>query len=418
MAVALARLPLAASASVVAKPAGGNVTMATGFAATAATPGGGMPGLPAAPPPRRDAMRAEAVAQTPPGRLPAGVLTPFVATPALAGALPDPPPPQTAPDHRRASMAPAPTTGTIATTARTIETPAAAPRRRFGLVLGGLATVALGAGILIAATRGGSSAPVETHDGSPTVASAGATAGPSVPPPHQAASPVPPAVPAPATSGAPASPAAPPSSPAAPASAPASSPAMPASSKHAPAAPAPSTQPRRHSGGSISKNPPVDRRADSASPPAAAPPGRVGPVSPANQPATASPLLADTCAAGCKALSACRLGSASCEADCAQNRTLHGCLQQAANDCTRFASCWFASSCRGVTPSGAHSCSEAMDCEARCRNDAACVCSCVAGLSVSHAVALLAYNGCALLCRDNDCIVQRCSTQARRCRAE
>jgi hypothetical protein len=33
-------------------------------------------------------------------------------------------------------------------------------------------------------------------------------------------------------------------------------------------------------------------------------------------------------------------------------------------------------------------------------------------------VALLAYNGCALGCRDSACIAQRCAPQARRCRAE
>ena len=121
--------------------------------------------------------------------------------------------------------------------------------------------------------------------------------------------------------------------------------------------------------------------------------------------------------AGCKMLAGCRLGSSSCEADCAQNRTLHNCLQLAANDCTRFASCWFGSSCR-VTPRGTHSCSEAMDCEAGCRNDPSCICGCVGGLSPAHSVALLAYNGCALGCRDNDCIQQRCAAQARRCRAE
>ncbi|HEY0992100.1 MAG TPA: hypothetical protein VGD80_33845, partial [Kofleriaceae bacterium] len=141
-----------------------------------------------------------------------------------------------------------------------------------------------------------------------------------------------------------------------------------------------------------------------ATPPAATPP--------------AATLSADTCTAGCKLLASCRLGSTSCEVDCARNATLSGCLSQAAGDCNRFASCWFASSCRGVTPAGAHSCSEAIDCEATCRNDAACICGCIAGLSPRHAVALLAYNGCALTCRDADCIAQRCPAQARRCRAE
>jgi hypothetical protein len=136
---------------------------------------------------------------------------------------------------------------------------------------------------------------------------------------------------------------------------------------------------------------------------------------PAGSPAAAQ--RGELCTAGCKMLAGCRLGSSSCEADCAQNRTLHNCLQLAANDCTRFASCWFGTSCK-VTPRGTHSCSEAMDCEARCRNDQSCICSCVGGLSPAHSVALLAYNGCALGCRDNDCIQQRCAAQARRCRAE
>src|SRR6185503_6411500 len=85
MAMALARLPLAASASIVAKPASGNVTLATGFAATAATPGSGVHAAPVA---AHGGSRPVAAAPAPPWRAAHGVLTPFDATPALAGALP------------------------------------------------------------------------------------------------------------------------------------------------------------------------------------------------------------------------------------------------------------------------------------------------------------------------------------------
>jgi hypothetical protein len=44
--------------------------------------------------------------------------------------------------------------------------------------------------------------------------------------------------------------------------------------------------------------------------------------------------------------------------------------------------------------------------------------SCVRDLSQSHAAALLGYNGCALGCRDADCVAHRCRSQARACRAE
>jgi hypothetical protein len=202
---------------------------------------------------------------------------------------------------------------------------------------------------------------------------------------------------------------------------PASNPAATIAVTTRPARP-PATQRERRGGTSPAKNPAADTAGRTAGPAAstpAAPPLAMGnwldPDSGSSS--TEARQSADTCAAGCKMLAGCRLGSTSCEADCAQNRTLHGCLQQAASDCTRFASCWFGSSCR-VAPSGTHSCSEAMDCEARCRNDMSCICSCVAGLSAGHAVALLAYNGCALPCRDKDCILQRCAAQARRCRAE
>jgi hypothetical protein len=116
-------------------------------------------------------------------------------------------------------------------------------------------------------------------------------------------------------------------------------------------------------------------------------------------------------------LAACHLGTRTCEADCARNPTISACMQHAANDCNRFAACWFASSC-GVTPTGAHSCSEAMDCEATCKGDSRCICTCVAGAASKHAVALLAYNGCALACRTPDCIAQRCAAEARTCRAQ
>jgi hypothetical protein len=126
----------------------------------------------------------------------------------------------------------------------------------------------------------------------------------------------------------------------------------------------------------------------------------------------------DTCAAGCKLLASCRLGSQTCEAECAQRGTLGTCLQQAAGDCNRFAACWFASSCGGLTPRGQHTCSEAMDCEATCNGNSTCICGCVAGLASHHAAVLLGYNGCALPCRDADCIARRCGPQARWCRAE
>jgi hypothetical protein len=59
-----------------------------------------------------------------------------------------------------------------------------------------------------------------------------------------------------------------------------------------------------------------------------------------------------------------------------------------------------------------------MDCEASCRGDTACLCACIGGLAPGHAAALLGYNGCALSCRDPDCIARRCRAQARACRAE
>jgi hypothetical protein len=93
-------------------------------------------------------------------------------------------------------------------------------------------------------------------------------------------------------------------------------------------------------------------------------------------------------------------------------------VQQAAGDCNRFAACWFSSSCHGVTPNGQHTCAAAMDCEASCNGDTTCICSCVGGLSSHHAAALLGYNGCALSCRDADCVATRCGAQARWCRAE
>jgi eukaryotic-like serine/threonine-protein kinase len=390
MAMALARLPLGAAAAVAAKPASGNVTMATGFAATAATPGSGVPGLARPPTPAPVAPVPVApmpvapmpVAPMPPGR----VLTPFAATPALAGALPQTPPPGTVPG-RHQGVGPPPTTGTIATVARTIETSVAAPRRRYGVVLGAIGAVMIGAAIVVAATRG-SDVP-----------------GPP-PPPGPAPS-------KPAVAVAPTTPATPPSPDPAPSKPAVAAPSPSAGSTVAalpvpPPGPTPATTRKR---GSTAKNAPAD--------PAPEPPAMPRRPEPSSSPGPVGPApLADTCTAGCKMLASCRLGSGSCEADCARNRTLSGCLQHAAGDCNRFASCWFASSCRGYTPTGTHSCSEAMDCEATCRNDPACICSCIAGMSPRHAVALLAYNGCALPCRDADCIAQRCAAQARRCRAQ
>jgi hypothetical protein len=59
-----------------------------------------------------------------------------------------------------------------------------------------------------------------------------------------------------------------------------------------------------------------------------------------------------------------------------------------------------------------------MDCETTCNGDTACICGCVGNLSAGHAAALLGYNGCALGCRDADCVAHRCRSQARACRAE
>jgi hypothetical protein len=124
------------------------------------------------------------------------------------------------------------------------------------------------------------------------------------------------------------------------------------------------------------------------------------------------------CAAGCKMLASCHLGSRTCEADCARKGTLNSCVQQAAGDCNHFAACWFAASCHGVAPRGQRSCSAAMDCETACSASTTCICSCVRDLSISHAAALLGYNGCALGCRDADCVARNCGSQARACRAE
>jgi hypothetical protein len=126
----------------------------------------------------------------------------------------------------------------------------------------------------------------------------------------------------------------------------------------------------------------------------------------------------EACAAGCKALASCHLGSQTCEADCARPGLLGTCLQQAGGDCNRFAACWFAASCHGIAPTGQHTCSAAMDCEASCNGVAGCICGCVGGLALRHAAALLGYNGCALGCRDADCIARRCGPQSRLCRAE
>jgi hypothetical protein len=431
MAMALARLPLGAAAAVVAKPSAGNVTMATGFAATSATPGSGVPGLapphgtqaasamappgtyaasavappgtyaaPAmAPPPVHGRPGTGPVADVPPGRAQAGVLTPFAATPALAGALPHAPPPGTLPGHQ--GIGPPPTTGTIATVVRTIETSVAPPRRRYGLVLGAVGAVVIGAVIAVAASRGGDvPGPPPPPGPAPSKPVVAAAPSPSATPPS----------PDPASKSGIAAP-----SPTTPSPSVGSKAATLPAQPSAPAAPATT---RKRPGGSSAKNPPPDPAASARLAELAAMPGRPEPASSPGPVGPAPAPLADTCTAGCKLLATCRLGSASCEADCAQNRTLASCLQHAAGDCNRFASCWFASSCRGATPAGTHSCSEAMDCEATCRNDPACICGCVAGMAPRHAVALLAYNGCALACRDADCIAQRCAAQARRCRAQ
>jgi hypothetical protein len=130
----------------------------------------------------------------------------------------------------------------------------------------------------------------------------------------------------------------------------------------------------------------------------------------------AAPL--DFCAASCKTLASCHLGSRTCEADCARPGSVHDCLAQAQGDCNRFAACMFAGYCRQL-PIGTHSCSEAMDCESSCGGDQVCVCQCIQGLAPAHAAALLGLRGCAGPCRGNTaCIAKNCDAQIRRCRAQ
>src|SRR5207244_629163 len=153
MAVALARLPLAAAVPVASRPSTGNLTIASAYSVAQPAPvaPASVPGVPATP--------------NTPGPSPARLLSPFVATPALAGALPDPPPPappsppasmpypppQAVPSYARSGVGPAPTTGTIATVSRTTETPATRPRHRIGLVLAAVGAVAFGATVVVVA---------------------------------------------------------------------------------------------------------------------------------------------------------------------------------------------------------------------------------------------------------------------------
>ena len=126
----------------------------------------------------------------------------------------------------------------------------------------------------------------------------------------------------------------------------------------------------------------------------------------------------DFCAASCKTLASCHLGSRTCEADCARPGSVHDCLAQAQGDCNRFAACMFAGYCRQL-PIGTHSCSEAMDCESSCGGDQVCVCQCIQGLAPSHAAALLGLRGCAAPCRGNTaCIAKNCDAQIKHCRAQ
>lgn len=132
--------------------------------------------------------------------------------------------------------------------------------------------------------------------------------------------------------------------------------------------------------------------------------------------ASAAPL--DFCAASCRTLASCHLGSRTCEADCARPGSVHDCLGQAQGDCNRFAGCMFAGYCSQL-PIGTHSCSEAMDCESSCGGDQVCVCQCIQGLAPAHAAALLGLRGCAAPCRGNTaCIAKNCDAQIRRCRAQ
>ena len=135
---------------------------------------------------------------------------------------------------------------------------------------------------------------------------------------------------------------------------------------------APSTPPPPATGSAIVTEPPVKTikpRAGSAV--VSATPAGPAPLDPyAGSSAPAAPL--DFCAASCRTLASCHLGSRTCEADCARPGSVHDCLAQAQGDCNRFAACMFAGYCSQL-PIGTHSCSEAMDCESSCGGDQVCV---------------------------------------------
>jgi serine/threonine-protein kinase len=396
MAMAFAQLPVAASIPAVATPAGGNMTVATGFAATA-TPERGLPGASA---PIARPRGGAPIVGAPEAAAP--VLTPFAGTPAVvltgpafaATQRPAPHGPPAVANRTFAAPIP-PSVGTrSAAPAGVARTATPRSHRRLPWVLGAISTLALGAAIVLAVGSGrqpGSSPPSHDDDA--------ALAGPASPPE-------------------PATPAAPLEPTAAPEPVTVQEPRLP---PKRPPSPAPSTSRPPRAGGAQPKVRPLDPHAGSAATLPHQGSGASSPPEPA-KPSPASPPVApppaELCAAGCKLLASCRLGSQTCEADCAQHGTLNSCLQKAGNDCNRFAACWFASSCRGVTPHGQHSCSATMDCEARCSGDTSCICRCVGDLSINHAATLLGYNGCALPCRDADCIAKRCGPQTRSCKSE
>jgi serine/threonine-protein kinase len=182
---------------------------------------------------------------------------------------------------------------------------------------------------------------------------------------------------------------------------------------------APSAPPSPAAGSATVVEPPVKTikpRAGSAVGSASTPTGPT-PLDPyAGNSAPAAPL--DFCAASCRTLASCHLGSRTCEADCARPGSVHDCLAQAQGDCNRFAACMFAGYCSQL-PIGTHSCSEAMDCESSCGGDQVCVCQCIQGLAPSHAAALLGLRGCAAPCRGNTaCIAKNCDAQIKHCRAQ
>jgi serine/threonine-protein kinase len=295
------------------------------------------------------------------------------------------------------------------------------PRRRFAWVLGGVSTLALGAAIVVAATGGRSRSAPHAHEHvvedpgaalPPAAAPAAASPAPADPPGSANPSPSAPAPAAPAPT-IPAPPA--PAAPAIPAPTAPAAPALPLAPSNRPGslptAPAPRSRPGDPQPGAHAGSPPSPRPHDATA-------REAEPTKPSTASTPPAAHDADVCAAGCKALASCHLGSRTCEADCARPGLLGSCLQQADNDCNRFAACWFASSCHGIAPGGQHTCAGTMECETACHGDARCICGCIGGVSPRHAAALLGYNGCALSCRDADCVARQCEPQLRSCRME